>query len=66
MNRRATVKYRLEMKNLRLKDLSNHLGISPDGLYKKLNGDLSIKESEKEAISKFLELSKFESDVLWS
>lgn len=66
MKLRATVKYRLELLGLELKDLSKYMGLSADGLYKKLNGKLTLTEADKEKINEFLELSKIEADNLWS
>ena len=49
-----------------LPDLAEALGLSYQGLYRKLKGDINIRPDEKKTINEFLKLNKKQREELWT
>lgn len=65
MNKRAFVKYKLELIGKNLNDLADLLEIHRSSIYKKLEGQYAINPEEQEKINKYLDLTKDEQKKLW-
>lgn len=65
MNKRAFVKYKLEVQGKNLIDLAELLDIHRSSVYKKLEGKYAINPEEQKKINEFLNLTKDEQKKLW-